>query len=543
MNGLGGESMCRQELADMGKSKYTILYFLDYGKSFGGAVNTLIQQAILMKQEGHHVVVFFSDYLGEDLQDECREICLNAGLEYEHITYHISVQIEDIDIISIDRCYEKLKDKIISYKPDILHSVQLNPCVELVGRELGILHIMNIYPLMPDFFSIEYMNIFPHYHICDSWYYAERWKRYLKTDSTCIRTVVNKDALRRSVRLTNILRFVCVGSIYKGKNQLTVIKAFHKALQNGAQGILTLCGYSSGEYANECISYIENNGLQEKVIVKGFCVDMNQEYLNNDVLICGSTMESYPNAISEAMSHGLVVISTPVGGVPEVIKDGKNGYLTRDYTSDALCEKIIQVQKEFECGKIKIILDNANVTFMENHSPQAVKKELSKYYQYVLKDYKQRLTMENKDDVVDICGLRSAFNPIIERFNQNEGRFTETNKVSIRLWYLYHIENKIREAAAQEKEFYIWGTGKYGVAAKEMVETFLSEIYINGFLDSKKKGNFDEYTIYRPDVVLQSENIVVLIAAVNGQNEIKEELEKRNMVYNKDYFILAPRNW
>lgn len=523
--------------------RYTILYFLDYGKSFGGAVNTLIQQAILMKQEGHRIIVFFSDYLGKDLQDECKQVCLSSGLEYESATYHISVQIEDIDVICIDRNYEKVKDKIISYKPDILHSVQLNPCVELVSREFGIPHIMNIYPLLPDLFNISYMNIFPHYHLCDSWYYARRWNQYLNTDSVCIRTVVNDKVSEKNYRFDFALRFICVGSIYKGKNQLTVIKAFHKALQHGVQGTLTLCGYANSEYGDKCVSYIKDNSLQDKVIVKGFCADMSKEYLKSDVLICGSTLESYPNAISEAMSYGLVVISTPVGGVPEVIEDGKNGYLACGYTPDALCKKIIQVQRELACGKIKTILDNANATFMENHSPQVVKRELGKYYQYVLKDYKQRLTMENRDDVVDICRLRSAFNPIIEKFNQNEGRFTAANKVSIRLWYLYHVENEIREAAVQGKKFYIWGTGKYGVAAKEMVETFLPEIHINGFLDSKKKGNFDEYTIYRPDVVLQSENIVVLIAAVNGQNEIKEELEKRNMVYNKDYFILAPRSW
>ena len=45
---------------------YTILYFLDYGKSFGGAVNALLQQAILMKKAGHRVVLFFSDYLGNE---------------------------------------------------------------------------------------------------------------------------------------------------------------------------------------------------------------------------------------------------------------------------------------------------------------------------------------------------------------------------------------------------------------------------------------------------------------------------------------------
>ena len=145
----------------------TILYFLDYGKAFGGAVNTLLQQAFLIKETGYRTVLFFSDYLGEGLQDEYSKIVQRIGIEYEWITYQLTSQPEDIDIVCLDTNYEKLRDKIVTYNPTILHSVQLNPCVELVSRELNIPHIMNIYPLVPDFFTLEYINLFPKYHVCD----------------------------------------------------------------------------------------------------------------------------------------------------------------------------------------------------------------------------------------------------------------------------------------------------------------------------------------------------------------------------------------
>lgn len=524
-------------------SKYTIVYFLDYGKSFGGAVNTLIQQAVLMKQEGHQIVMFFSDYYGAELQSECEDVCLNAGLTYKWVTYQIATQIEDIDVICIDKNYEKVRDVISYYKPDILHSVQINPCVELISRELKIPHIMNIYPLRSDFFSIVYMNIFPHYHLCDSLYYARKWKYYLKTDSTCIRTVVNKAVQRRSINLKGPIRFICVGSIYEGKNQLTVIKAFHRASQQGIEGSLTLCGYADGGYGKECISYIENNNLQDKVTVKGFCSDMSKEYLRNDVLICGSTLESYPNAISEAMAFGLVIISTPVAGVPEVIEDGKNGYLTQDYTEGAICEKIVQAQRDIECGKVERILNKADEFFGKNHSPQVVKSQLFKYYQYVLNDYKQKKPVENNAAIIDIYKLRDVFRVIIKRFYQNEECFTERDKVAQKLWYLYHIQNRIKTALINEKKIYIWGAGIYGVVVKEIIEIFMPEIHISGFIDSKRRGDFEGYVIYQPDEILWKDNVVIFVAAANGQNEIKERLEERKMIYNVDYFILAARCW
>ena len=49
------------------RKKDIFLYFLDYGKSFGGAVNTLLRQAFLMKRAGYKIVIFFSDYFGKNL--------------------------------------------------------------------------------------------------------------------------------------------------------------------------------------------------------------------------------------------------------------------------------------------------------------------------------------------------------------------------------------------------------------------------------------------------------------------------------------------
>ena len=95
------------------------------------------------------------------------------------LTYQISTQPEDIDIVSVVQNYDTVKRAIEEIKPDILHSVQLNPIVELVSRELQIPHVMDIYQLTSDFFRIGYMDLFPHYHICDSEYYAEKWKHFL----------------------------------------------------------------------------------------------------------------------------------------------------------------------------------------------------------------------------------------------------------------------------------------------------------------------------------------------------------------------------
>lgn len=80
------------------KYKFTILYFLDYAIQFGGAANTLMKQAQLMKNAGHNVIIFFSDYFGKHMSDEYLKKCSHMGIKENWLTYQISNQLEDIDL-------------------------------------------------------------------------------------------------------------------------------------------------------------------------------------------------------------------------------------------------------------------------------------------------------------------------------------------------------------------------------------------------------------------------------------------------------------
>lgn len=128
------------------------MYFFDYGKEFGGAVNALMQQALLMKRAGHKTTIAISTQ-DNKISQEYQDICVANEIEHIPLDYPISSNPENIDIVSVVSAYDSVKRKIEELKPDILHSVQINPVVELVGRELQIPHIMNIYQLIPDFFQ------------------------------------------------------------------------------------------------------------------------------------------------------------------------------------------------------------------------------------------------------------------------------------------------------------------------------------------------------------------------------------------------------
>jgi glycosyltransferase involved in cell wall biosynthesis len=69
-------------------------------------------------------------------------------------------------------------------------------------------------------------------------------------------------------------------------------------------------------------------------------VDPRPILRNLDIYALTSTKEGFPYAILEAMSFGLPIVATRVGGVPEAVLDGENGFLVEAKNAKALADKI-----------------------------------------------------------------------------------------------------------------------------------------------------------------------------------------------------------
>ena len=81
-----------------------------------------------------------------------------------------------------------------------------------------------------------------------------------------------------------------------------------------------------------------------------------------------SKNEGMPVSVLEAMAHGVPTITTPVGGVPQVIDDGANGYLMPvddgDRLSELLCELMDSPDLRMSIGAAgrKTIFDRFNIS-------------------------------------------------------------------------------------------------------------------------------------------------------------------------------------
>jgi glycosyltransferase involved in cell wall biosynthesis len=96
-------------------------------------------------------------------------------------------------------------------------------------------------------------------------------------------------------------------------------------------------------------------GISDHVIFTGFIEHVSEIYSFTDVAILSSWSEGLPQSLLQAMSAGVPVVSTKVGGVPEIIIHEKTGLLVEPGDDGALAQGIIRMLSDTdlaaECSK------------------------------------------------------------------------------------------------------------------------------------------------------------------------------------------------
>ncbi len=87
-------------------------------------------------------------------------------------------------------------------------------------------------------------------------------------------------------------------------------------------------------------------GIQERVIFTGSRQNVFDIMRIFDLFVLSSLYEGLPLALLEAMSMGKPAVAPSVGGVPEVINDGQNGFLVQPRNPEALAERILQLLQD-----------------------------------------------------------------------------------------------------------------------------------------------------------------------------------------------------
>ena len=105
--------------------------------------------------------------------------------------------------------------------------------------------------------------------------------------------------------------------------------------------IVLVIGISeNSEDSNSLRQLIAEAGLNRKIMSLGIRNDINDILNISDIYLQPSRTEGLSLSIMEALNYSLPVIGTRVGGIPEIVHEGENGYLFEKENVEELSDRI-----------------------------------------------------------------------------------------------------------------------------------------------------------------------------------------------------------
>jgi len=120
--------------------------------------------------------------------------------------------------------------------------------------------------------------------------------------------------------------------------------------------IIVGAGHSSDKIEMDIVS----KQIAEKVKLYGIIShDLIPDYLNGTrLIVLPSYGEGLPNIVLEAMACGTPVLSTPVGGIPDLIKDGVTGFLMENNSPECIAANVYRALTHPNLEKIAVCARN-----------------------------------------------------------------------------------------------------------------------------------------------------------------------------------------
>lgn len=149
-------------------------------------------------------------------------------------------------------------------------------------------------------------------------------------------------------------------------------KAFEKLDRHG----IVLCAVGKKDLKNSSENIIELGSIKDERL-------MSAAYSAADVFVIPSIMDNLPNTVLESLMSGTPVIGFPIGGIPDMVENGKNGLLTSNISVDSLR---ISMEKILNTG-VSLKRDEIRSQAVEKYHYKMQAKEYSKLYKEILSKY------------------------------------------------------------------------------------------------------------------------------------------------------------
>jgi len=264
----------------------------------------------------------------------------------------------------------RLAWKLLRHRPDVLYTLTVVPNIwgRIFGRITGVPVIIS-----------GYRSLFPKQHERWLWRLANRIICNAETlkDVMVKRFSVNPDRITVIPNAVDPAAFqpsqkgkapeptvLSVGRLVKDKDPLNLIEGFGIVAEKVPNALFRIIG--NGPLKAEVEARIKALSLGSRIELLPGTSNLVPHLAGAWVFTLASAMEASPNVILEAMSMGLPVVATRVGGIPELVQDGKTGILVKPGDPEDLAAALLTVLTDE--SRRQAMGMSARKRVLENHS-------------------------------------------------------------------------------------------------------------------------------------------------------------------------------
>lgn len=327
---VGGSGVVATELGKMLAEKGHEIHFISSSLPF--RLNRMYHNIFYHQVEVNHYSVFQYAPYDIALASKMAEIIKREKLDLLHVHYAVPHAIcailakqmsgRDVKIVTT---LHGTDITVLGYDSSLSDAIKFgieqSDAVTAVSNAL----IAQTYDLInPD------QSIIPVYNFIDQ-------RIYRKQDSSF---------LREEFGIANDEKVIIHVSNFRGVKRVPdVVKSFAR-ISEKMKAKLLLVG--DGPQMNTVAQLVENMGLSEKVLFLGKQDNLAELYSLSDLMLLLSEKESFGLVALEGMACGVPCIGTNVGGIPEVISDGENGFICELGDIHGIAEKAVALLNDKE---------------------------------------------------------------------------------------------------------------------------------------------------------------------------------------------------
>jgi glycosyltransferase involved in cell wall biosynthesis len=176
------------------------------------------------------------------------------------------------------------------------------------------------------------------------------------------------------------IKFLFLARMVKEKGIYITIDAFKEFINKFPQRRSSLIIAGDGPELRAAKFYVEEKGISNiKFLGKVSGENKMKVLLESHVMIFPSFTEGLPNSILEGMLYGMPIISRATGGIPEIVKNNINGYLTESYDPLIFADFLFNLASD--CSLFKTISETNHQIALQQFTSEKVKERILKIFE------------------------------------------------------------------------------------------------------------------------------------------------------------------